>query len=71
MGYRLPIINLNLPPEERVKVENIMASMVIPGPQKPKELDTFLQPLVEELKRLDRDVQAYEIQVVHSTLKPG
>ena len=37
-----------------------MASMVIPGPQKPKELDTFLQPLVEELKRLDRGVEAYD-----------
>lgn len=54
------LINLNLPPEERVKIENIMASMVIPGPQKPKEIDTFLQPLVEELKQLDRGVQAYD-----------
>ena len=54
------LINLNLPPEERVKVDNILASMVIPGPQKPKELDTFLQPLVEELKQLDRGVEAYD-----------
>ena len=36
------LINLNLPPEERYKVENILASMIIPGPKKPKELDTFL-----------------------------
>ena len=54
------LINLNLPPEERYKVDNILASMVIPGPQKPKELDTFLKPLVEELKQLDRGVEAYD-----------
>jgi Transposase family tnp2 len=54
------LINLNLPPEERVKVDNILASMIIPGPQKPKDLDTFLQPLVEELKLLDRGVEAYD-----------
>jgi hypothetical protein len=54
------LMNLNLPPQERYKIENIMASMVIPGPHKPKELDTFLQPLVEELKQLDRGVEAYD-----------
>ena len=53
-------MNLSLSTKERYKVENIMASMVIPGPQKLKELDTFLQPLVEELKRLDRGVEAYD-----------
>jgi hypothetical protein len=54
------LINLNLPPEDRYKVENILASTIIPGPHKPKDLDSFLQPLVEELKDLDRGVQAYD-----------
>lgn len=53
-------INLNLPPGERYKVENILASMIIPGPNKPKELDTFLRPLVEELKQLDCGVEAFD-----------
>ena len=54
------LINLNLPPEDRYKVENILASTIIPGPRKPKDLDSFLQPLVKELKDLDRGVQAYD-----------
>ncbi|KAN0071922.1 hypothetical protein V8E54_009651 [Elaphomyces granulatus] len=34
---------------ERYKVNNILAGMLIPGPKKPKVLDTFLRPLVDEL----------------------
>jgi hypothetical protein len=54
------LINLNLPPGERYKIENILVSMVIPGPNKPKELDTFLQPLVEEMKQLDHGIKAFD-----------
>ena len=54
------LLNLNLPPEERYKVENILASMVIPGPKKPRNLDSFLRPLVEELKRLDDGAPAFD-----------
>jgi hypothetical protein len=53
------LINLNLPPKERYKKVNILASTIIPGPKKPKELDSFLRPLVEELKRLDDGAKAY------------
>lgn len=45
-------LNLNLPPQERYKVDNILAGMLIPGPKKPKVLDTFLRPLVNELNNL-------------------
>jgi hypothetical protein len=34
-------LNLNLPPDERYKVNNILTSLLIPGPKKPKLLDTF------------------------------
>jgi len=44
------ILNLNLPPEIRVQKENILLSGAIPGPQNPKDLNTFLRPLIEELK---------------------
>jgi Transposase family tnp2 len=52
-----PVIfmNLNLPPQERYKVDNILAGMLIPGPKKPKALDTFLRPLVDELNKLGGD----------------
>ena len=54
------LINLNLPPEECYKVVNILASMIIPGPKKPKNLDSFLRPLVDELKQLDYGVKAFD-----------
>lgn len=51
------LINLNLPPDERYKVENILASMIIPGPKAPRNLDSYLRPLVDELKELDHGVE--------------
>jgi Transposase family tnp2 len=52
-----PVIfcNLNLPPEERYLIKNILCSLIIPGPKKPKKLDSFLRPLVDELLMLDID----------------
>ena len=50
------ILNLNLPPWERVQTRNILLSLLIPGPNQPKELDSFLQPLVDELLILHRGV---------------
>jgi len=41
-------MNLNLPPQERYKVDNILAGMLIPGPINPEVLDTFLRPLVDD-----------------------
>ena len=57
-----PVIfmNLNLPPEERYLVKNILAGLVIPGPNKPQEIDTFLRPLVDELLDLDKGVDAWD-----------
>lgn len=57
-----PIIlyNLNLPPEERFKQDNIICVGVIPGPKKPKDIDSFLWPLVEELLQLSAGVPAFD-----------
>jgi Transposase family tnp2/Domain of unknown function (DUF4218) len=64
------LVNLNLPPTDRYKIENILASMIIPGPKKPKDLDTFLRPLVDELKQLDCGVDAFDASTGSSfTLK--
>ena len=60
------LINLNLPPEERYKKVNILASTIIPGPNKPKDLDSFLRPLVEELKQLDDGAEAFDGNAGHS-----
>lgn len=46
-------INVNLPPNERVKKENLLISAIIPGPSQPKNFNSFLRPIVDELKRLE------------------
>jgi hypothetical protein len=54
------LINLNLPPDQRYKIDNILASMLIPGPKRPKNIDTFLRPLLDELVSLDKGVSALD-----------
>lgn len=46
------LINLNLPPADRIRFENIILLGVIPGPNAPQEIDTFLRPLIDEMKLL-------------------
>ena len=45
-------INYNLPPEEHTKLCNILPLAIVPGPKAPKDFNTFLQPLVDEMKKL-------------------
>lgn len=49
----LILVLLNLPPETRVKNNNIWILAAFPGPKQPKRLDTFLQPFVDELARFN------------------
>ena len=47
------LVLLNLPQHERYKLENIIVVGVLPGPSEPKlTANTFLEPLVQELKAL-------------------
>jgi len=46
------LLNANLPPAVRVKRENLLISVLIPGPKAPKNFNSFLRPLVEDLKLL-------------------
>ena len=45
-------INANLSPDIRVKKENLLISAIIPGPDQPKDFNSFLHPIIEELKIL-------------------
>ena len=42
-------INANLPPEQRVKKENLLITSIIPGPKAPRDFNSFIKPIVEEL----------------------
>ncbi|XP_073152210.1 uncharacterized protein [Henckelia pumila] len=47
------VVPYNMPPWKCMQSENMMLSLLIPGPTSPgKDMDVFLQPLIEELKRL-------------------
>ena len=53
------IYNYNLSPEIRFWIRHILCVGVIPG--KPKDYDSFLWPLVEELLKLAEGIKAYDI----------
>lgn len=45
-------LNNNLPQELRVKKENLMITLIIPGPKQPQDFNSFLYPLIQEMKAL-------------------
>lgn len=56
------LVNYNLPHTLCMKSENVMLSMLIPGPTAPSNnIDVYLQPLIEDLKDLwDEGVEMYD-----------
>ncbi|GES90934.1 transposase domain-containing protein [Rhizophagus clarus] len=53
-------INANLPPEQRVKKENLLITSIIPGPKAPKDFNSFLKPVVDELCLLEGGIDCYD-----------
>jgi hypothetical protein len=58
--WPLILINYNLDPKIRTLLGNIICVGVIPGPHSPKDLGSYLQPLIEELIELARGVDAFD-----------
>ncbi|XP_015054801.1 uncharacterized protein LOC107001164 [Solanum pennellii] len=56
------LMNYNLSPWTCMKLENIMLSIIIPGPSSPRnDIDVYLQPLIAELKELwEVGVETYD-----------
>jgi hypothetical protein len=54
----LPVIfiNLNLPPEVRYRNENILLSCIVPGPHQPGDLNSFLYPMVQDLRQVGEGI---------------
>jgi hypothetical protein len=50
---------MNLPPQERFKRQNILVVGFVPGPNNPKNLDSFMYPLVEEFRELGDGIEAW------------
>ena len=67
--YPLLLINYNLHPELHFQKENIIFLVIIPGPKKPKDLLSFLRPIVDEFKVLASGVPAIDASIpVENTL---
>jgi hypothetical protein len=58
--WPLLLFNYNLHPSIRTHLEHVLCLGVIPGPLSPKDLDSFLAPLIDELETLARGVPAYD-----------
>ncbi|GBB87490.1 hypothetical protein RclHR1_13980008 [Rhizophagus clarus] len=52
-------INANLPPSIHIKKENLLISAIIPSPNQPKDFNSFLQPIIDELKIFQEGVSIY------------
>lgn len=55
------LYNFNLPPEERFHDNNAICIGEVPGPEKPKDMDSFLYPAVQELLKLAVGIKAYDV----------
>lgn len=54
------MLNFNLPPEIRTRLSNIVPVAIIPGPNAPKDFNSFFRPLIEESKILAAGVRAFD-----------
>ena len=54
------LMNYNIPPWMSMKKGHLILSMLIPGPKQPTNLNVYMAPLLEELKKLWRGVPAYD-----------
>ncbi|KAB5587887.1 Transposase family Tnp2 protein [Ceratobasidium theobromae] len=56
-AWPIIIINYNLHPRIRNRLENVLCVGVIPGPKQCKDLNSFLVPLLDELLELESGVE--------------
>lgn len=56
-AWPLMLVNYNLDPTIRNRLENVLCVGVIPGPRQCKDLNSFLVPLVDELLELEGGVK--------------
>jgi hypothetical protein len=56
-AWPIILVNYNLDPRIRTRLENILCVGVIPGPRQCKDLNSYLAPLVEDLLALEHGVE--------------
>lgn len=59
-SWPILVFNYNLPPEECFQLENLLCVGQIPGPNSPKDSDSFIFPFVEEMWKAAAGIRAYD-----------
>ena len=59
--FPVVVINNNIPPWLSVKNEHLMLALIVPGRIQVKDMDVYLQPLVDELKELWEGIHVYDV----------
>jgi hypothetical protein len=59
--WPLLLFNYNLPPDVRTHLNNLICVGIIPGPSAPKDMNSFLLPLVDELIELAKGVKTIDV----------
>jgi hypothetical protein len=59
--WHVVVINNNIPPWLFVKNEHLMLALIVPGRRQVKNMDVYLQPLVDELKELWEGIHVYDV----------
>lgn len=54
------LVNYNRLPSKHYCLEDLLSIGVVPGPHQPKDMDSFLWPLIEEMKKLMCGVLAWD-----------
>jgi hypothetical protein len=55
------VINNNIPPWLSVKNEHLMLALIVPNRRQVKNMDVYIQPLVDELKELWERIHVYDV----------
>ena len=59
--WSIVLINNNIPPWLFVMNEHLMLDLIVPGRRQVKNIDVYLQPLVDELKELWDVINVYDV----------
>jgi hypothetical protein len=59
--WHVVVINNNIPPWLSVKNGHLMLDLIFPSRRQVKNMDVYLQPLVDELKELWEGIHVYDV----------
>ena len=57
------MIDYNIPPWLSMKNEHLMLSLIISSRKQVKNMDVYLQPLINEFKKLWEGIQVYDVSI--------